>query len=128
MLDAGALDRVVGRVSEGERDYFSDMAIKGVVVVVACRSHPIFRKRVRRFADLLEIRWTLRSPALGSCQWIDNAFESRGQRKPMVQIESTSVQLLLREHMPCAKTVWDFLGTRCKKQYKAVENAWTGSV
>ena len=94
LLEAGALDLVVGQVSEGERGLFSDMAFEDVVVVVARRSHAIFRKRVRRLADLLEFRWILPSPTLGSRQWIDNAFESRGLRKPTVQIESTSVQLL----------------------------------
>ena len=63
-------------------------------VVIASASHPILKKRKVRLQDLLSYRWVLAPPSVGTRQWIENVFQSRGLPGPVVQIETNLILMM----------------------------------
>ena len=92
-LRSGELDVVVSFSVQPEADLASEEILEDEVVVVANRSHPIFRKRAR-LKDLLGYAWVLAGPGVATRQWIDHAFTSRGLDAPVVQVETNLILML----------------------------------
>jgi DNA-binding transcriptional LysR family regulator len=93
-LRSGELDLIVSFIPRSDESELAHHEIlEDEVVVVASRTHPIHRKRVR-MKDLLDYRWVLASPGVATRQWIDQAFTTRGLPAPNVQIE-TNILLML---------------------------------
>jgi len=91
-LNAGELDVVVSFASQ-ESEIVSHEIFADEVVVVAARGHPVFRRRAR-MKDLLDYRWVLAPSSVGTRQWLDHAFTTRGLSPPTVQIETNLILLL----------------------------------
>src|SRR6185437_720241 len=90
-LRKGQLDLVLGPLPEIEDDDFENIAaMEDEVVVVVSENHPLLSQKVR-MADLLRHKWILPASTVAMRQWLDRAFDSRGLRRPAVQIESTSI-------------------------------------
>ncbi|MGE5639326.1 MAG: LysR family transcriptional regulator [Clostridia bacterium] len=92
-LKSGELDLVVGFSGEADAAITSHEILTDEVVVVAARSHPVFRRRAR-MRDLLQYRWILAGPSGATRQWLDHAFQTRGLPGPTVQIETNLILLL----------------------------------
>ena len=92
-LKAGELDVAVGFVSRADDDIAAHPILEDECVVVASRTHPIFRKSAR-MKDLLDYRWVLGGTAVATREWLDHAFVSRGLPTPTVQIETNLLLLL----------------------------------
>jgi DNA-binding transcriptional LysR family regulator len=94
-LRAGDLDFIISYDTRIDEDLEFQAILEDVVVVVASRSHEIFRKRPR-LRDLVAREWVLASTSVDSRQWLDQAFASRGLARPKVKIETNLVALLPR--------------------------------
>lgn len=92
-LKSGELDVVVSFSVRPEADLVSHDILEDDVVVVASRTHTIFRKRAR-LKDLLDYRWVLAGPGVATREWLDHAFTSRGLDPPEVQIETNLILML----------------------------------
>lgn len=92
-LKAGELDVVVSFASRADSETAAHPILEDECVVVASRTHPLFRKRAR-MQDLLDYRWVLAGPAVSTREWLDHAFHSRGMPAPAVQIETNLLLLL----------------------------------
>ena len=62
-------------------------------MVIASRNHPILAKRAR-LQDLLSYRWVLAPPSVGTRQWFERVFHSRGLPGPHVQIETNLILMM----------------------------------
>ena len=92
-IHSGDLDVVVGFSSHQDRDVVSHAILEDDCVVVASRSHPVFRARIR-MRDLLRYRWVLGGPMVATRQWLERAFHEKGLPGPTVQIETNLILLL----------------------------------
>ena len=92
-LKAGELDVVVSFSSRADPEIGAHSLFHDECVVVASRSHPIFRKRPR-MKDLLDYRWVLAGPAVTTREWLDTAFHAHGLPSPTVQIETNLMMIL----------------------------------
>jgi DNA-binding transcriptional LysR family regulator len=92
-LKAGELDVVVSFSGRADPEIASHGILEDEVVVVASRTHDVFRKRAR-MKDLLAYRWILAGPGVGTRQWLEHAFHTRGLPGPTVQIETNLILLL----------------------------------
>ena len=92
-MKAGELDLVVGFSARPEPDLVVHEILEDEVVVVAARNHPIFRKRPR-LKDLVDYRWVLGGPGVGTRQWLEHVFVSHGLPPPLVQIETNLILML----------------------------------
>lgn len=92
-LRSGDLDVVVGFSSHADKDVVSHAILEDECVVVASRSHPVFRKKPA-MKDLLDYRWVLGGAAVTTRQWLENAFHKAGLAAPSVQIETNLILLL----------------------------------
>ena len=96
-LKAGDLDLLVSFDSKTDDELISQPIFEDVVVVVASRSHEIFRKRPKpKMQDLTAYEWVLAAPSVSSRQWLDRAFDSRGLPRPNARVETNLVLLLPR--------------------------------
>jgi DNA-binding transcriptional LysR family regulator len=95
-LKAGWIDFAVTALPTID-EFISQSIIEDQVVVVAGRSHEIFRKRPT-LQDLLAHEWVLPAASLKAetREWLERAFDVRGLPKPTVQIETNSITLLPR--------------------------------
>jgi len=92
-LKAGELDIVVSFSARADADLGWHAIFEDECVVVASRTHPIFRGRPR-MKDLLDYRWVLGPQTVATREWLDNAFHSHGLGSPSVQIETNLILLL----------------------------------
>lgn len=92
-LRAGELDVVVSFAARAEDDMAFHEILEDEVVVVASRSHAVFRKRPR-MKDLLDYGWVLAAPGVATRDWLNNAFAARGLPAPRAQIETNLILLL----------------------------------
>ena len=92
-LKTGELDIVVGFVSQSDAELESHSILEDDCVVVASKTHRIFRKRPR-LKDLLDYRWVLGGKSVATRAWLEHAFTTRGLPPPHVQIETNLLLLL----------------------------------
>lgn len=92
-LKTGDLDVVVSFGRIADEGIVSDAILQDDCVVVASRTHPIFRHRAK-LADLLAYRWVLGGPTVATRLWIENVFHEKGLPRPAVQIETNLILLL----------------------------------
>jgi len=96
-LKDGELDLVITYVTEPPSNPDGDLVafpfLKDCHVVVASKTHEIF-DREPTMKDLLDYRWLLAVPGVEGRVWLENAFEARGLRKPVAQIEANLVMML----------------------------------
>jgi len=95
-LREGRIDLLLGQTAIADQDFSTVPLIKDVVVPVARRTHPIFKRRNRDLDTVLKYRWALPSRSIPSRQWLDIAFSSRGLALPAAHIETNSPPLLPR--------------------------------
>ena len=94
-LREGDLDAVISLGAVTDAHFIAHPVTKDVMVVVASKSHEIFRRgRPPRIEDLIPYRWCLAAPAVESRRWLDSTFDVRGLPRPIAQIETNLVLLL----------------------------------
>jgi DNA-binding transcriptional LysR family regulator len=92
-LKAGDLDIVVSFIAQSDPEMESHSIFEDECVVVASRTHRVFKKRPR-MKDLLDYRWVLGGKSVATRVWLEHAFTSRGLPAPSVQIETNLILLL----------------------------------
>jgi DNA-binding transcriptional LysR family regulator len=92
-LKAGDLDLTVNLTSAGDEDVVSHVIFRDECVVVANRTHAVFRKR-HAMRDLLRYGWLMGSPTLATREWLEQAFRARGLAAPTVRIETNQILLM----------------------------------
>ena len=92
-VKSGDLDLVVSFSTRADEELVAHDILEDDVVVVAARNHGIFRRKPK-LRDLLDYRWVLAGPDVGTRQWLEHAFHSRGLPSPTVQIETNLLLLL----------------------------------
>ena len=92
-LKAGELDLAVTFSGRGEPDLATHEILGDDVVVVANRTHPLFRGRPK-LKDLLKYKWVLGGSGVATREWLNNVFTSRGLNPPVVQIETNLILML----------------------------------
>ncbi len=92
-LKAGNLDLTVNIASSGDDEIASHVIFRDECVVVARRTHTVFRKRAT-MRDLTQYGWLLGSPALATREWLEQAFRNRRLAPPTVRIETNQILLL----------------------------------
>lgn len=93
-LEAGEVDFILTTATRETEDLASHPILEDEAVVIASRSHPILKIRKTRLQDLLSYRWVLAPPSVGTRQWIERVFESRGLPGPLVQIETNLILMM----------------------------------
>lgn len=96
-LRAGELDLLISFVTEPRTNVDNDLVaiplLEDTAVVVASKSHEIFRKRPK-LKDLLSYRWVLASSEIQSRIWLNKVFAAHGLPLPRTQIEANLVLML----------------------------------
>ena len=92
-LDAGELDVTVNFTNPADDDIVSWPVFEDECVVVASRSHPIFRGKPA-LRDLARYGWVLGSPAVATREWLEHALREHGLPPPRVHIETSHVLYL----------------------------------
>ncbi|WP_431102263.1 LysR family transcriptional regulator [Roseateles noduli] len=93
MLRAGELDLIVGTERRAEAGFVSQRLVEDAVVVAASAKHPIFSGKPSLKA-LGEYRWVLQPAGAPTRDWLDHGFDRHGLPRPVVQVESSSLQML----------------------------------
>lgn len=92
-LESGEADFILTTLSRASEDYESHRVLEDEAVVIASRNHPILKRRAK-LEDLLAYPWVLAPPSVGTRQWLDKVFESRGLPLPAVQIETNLILMM----------------------------------
>lgn len=93
-LQAGDLD-IILTTRPGSGDPFVGHPLcEDEAVVIASRSHPIFRHKKIRMPDLLAYRWVLAPEIVGTRDWLSREFLRRGLPSPRVQIETNLILMM----------------------------------
>lgn len=93
MLRAGELDLVVGTEGRPEAGFVSQRLTEDSVVVAASAAHAIFDGKPT-LKSLAHYRWVLQPQGAPTRDWLDHTFDRHGQPRPVVQVESSSLQML----------------------------------
>lgn len=93
-LEAGEVDFILTTPVRPADDVVRHAILEDEAVVIASASHPILRKRKVGLQDLLAYRWVLAPPSVGTRQWLDGVFQSRGLPAPFVQIETNLILMM----------------------------------
>ena len=93
-LEAGEVDFILTTAIRATEDLVNHTILEDEAVVIASASHPILKKRTVRLQDLLSYRWVLAPPSVGTRQWIEGVFKSRGMPAPVVQIETNLILMM----------------------------------
>lgn len=94
LLHEGSVDVIASSVLPGDAENFAvEPLCEDHVTVLAREGHPLLSGQPR-LADLLDYKWILPLPTLGTRQWIDWAFTARGLPTPTVQVETASFHML----------------------------------
>ena len=92
-LKAGDIDLAVNLAAAVDDEIASHTIFRDECVVVARRTHAVFRKRAT-LRDLTGYGWLLGSPALATRQWLEETFRKHRLAPPLVRIETSQVLLL----------------------------------
>jgi DNA-binding transcriptional LysR family regulator len=92
-LEAGEVDLILTTAVRASEHTVKHTVLEDEAVVIASRKHPILARKAR-LADLLAYNWVLAPPSVGTRQWIDRAFQSRGLPGPRVQIETNLILMM----------------------------------
>jgi DNA-binding transcriptional LysR family regulator len=92
-LKAGDIDFTVNITATGDEDVASHVIFRDECVVVARRSHAVFRKPAT-LRELTKYGWLLGSPTLATREWLERVFRTRKLPPPKVRIEINQVLLL----------------------------------
>jgi DNA-binding transcriptional LysR family regulator len=92
-LRAGELDLSVDFTSTEDADLVSHPLFHDECVVVASRTHPIFRARAS-MREMLRYGWVLGAASVATREWLEHAFRLRGLDVPTVQVETNQVLFL----------------------------------
>lgn len=92
-LRAGELDLAVNIAASGDADTASHAIFRDECVVVAPRTHPVFRTRAK-LADLTKYGWLLGARTLATREWLEAVFRGHRLPPPAVRIEANHVLLL----------------------------------
>ena len=92
-LKAGEIDLAVNIVASADEDIATHAIFRDECVVVAQRTHPVFRKPAR-LADLAKYGWLLGAPGLATREWLEDVFRARRLPPPRVRIEVNHILLL----------------------------------
>jgi DNA-binding transcriptional LysR family regulator len=92
-LEAGEIDLMVSTGTKAAVDLAIHPILRDEAVVIASRNHPILRRKAR-MQDLLDYRWVLAPPSVGTRQWLERAFHNRGLPGPDVQIETNLILMM----------------------------------
>lgn len=93
-LEAGEVDLILTTGALAGTGLVRHVILEDEAVVIASRAHPVLRRRKLRLADLLEYRWVLAPPSVGTRQWLARVFQSRGLPAPEVQIETNLILMM----------------------------------
>lgn len=89
-LEAGEVDLILTTALRASEAVASHVIVEDEAVVIASRSHPVLARRAR-LEDLLSYGWVLAPAPVGTRQWLERLFQSRGLPAPRVQIESNLI-------------------------------------
>lgn len=92
-LEAGEVDFILTTAVRASEEIVNHAVLEDEAVVIASRSHPILARKAR-LQDLLSYRWVLAPPSVGTREWIERAFHSRGLPGPHVQIETNLILMM----------------------------------
>jgi len=92
-LETGEVDFILTTAVRASEEVVTHAILEDEAVVIASRSHPILARRAR-LQDLLSYRWVLAPPSVGTRQWIERVFHSRGLPGPDVQIETNLILMM----------------------------------
>ncbi|MBK8324036.1 MAG: LysR family transcriptional regulator [Betaproteobacteria bacterium] len=92
-LMAGEVDFILTTAVRASEDLVNHRVLEDEAVVIASRNHPILARKAR-LADLLAYEWVLAPSSVGTRQWIDRVFQSRGLPPPHVQIETNLILMM----------------------------------
>ena len=92
-LKAGEIDLAVNIVASTDEEIASHAIFRDECVVVAPRTHAVFRKRAA-LGDLTRYGWLLGARTLATREWLEAAFRDHGLPPPQVRIEVNHVLLL----------------------------------
>lgn len=93
-LEAGEVDLIVTTAMRASPALVRHEVLQDEAVVIASRAHPVFRRRKPRLEDLLDYRWVLAPESVGTRQWLERLFHSRGLPGPRVQIETNLILMM----------------------------------
>lgn len=93
-LEAGEVDLILTTGALAGVGLVRHPILEDEAVVIASRSHPVLRRRKLRLADVLDYRWVLAPQSVGTRQWLDRVFRSRGLPAPEVQIETNLILMM----------------------------------
>ena len=92
-LEAGEIDLMVSTGVKASAELAIHPILRDEAVVIASHRHPVLRGKAR-IEDLLAYRWVLAPPSVGTRQWLERAFQSRGLPGPDVQIETNLILMM----------------------------------
>jgi DNA-binding transcriptional LysR family regulator len=96
MLRDGDLDLFIGALDDSDRHEFEALDVASDELVVAASPTHRLAGRHASVEDLVNEKWLIPGPLLGSTQWLNRAFESRGLPRPQIQVKVTTVVLMRR--------------------------------
>lgn len=94
LIAAGDVDLVLTTAIRTSSDLVNYPVFDDDAVVIASRTHPVLRRRKVKLADLLDYRWVLAPPSVGTRQWLERVFLEHGLPSPQVQIETNLILMM----------------------------------
>jgi DNA-binding transcriptional LysR family regulator len=92
-LMAGEVDFILTTGFRASQDVVNHHVLEDEAVVIASRNHPILARKAR-VADLLDYEWVLAPASVGTRQWIERVFQTRGLPPPHVHIETNLILMM----------------------------------
>ena len=92
-LMAGEVDFILTTAVRASEDLVNHRVLEDEAVVIASRNHPVLARKPR-LQDLLAYEWVLAPASVGTRQWIERVFQSRGLPPPHVQIETNLILMM----------------------------------
>jgi DNA-binding transcriptional LysR family regulator len=94
MLREGELDLFIGALDDRDQNEFEAIDVASDELIVAAAPNHRLAGRRASIKDLVDEKWLIPGPLLGSTQWLNNAFESRGLPRPQIQVQVSTVVLM----------------------------------
>lgn len=91
LLQSGEVDMILTTSTRAREGWVAEPVLRDEVVVVASRDHPVLNIPTPSLVELLSYRWVLAPPSVGTRQWLEHVFETRGLPGPKVQIETNQI-------------------------------------
>lgn len=92
-LRAGELDLIVSTNMEVDDTLVWHPVCEDDAVVIASSAHPVLQRKAR-MRDLLDYRWVLAPPNVGTRRWLDEVFRRHDLPSPEVQIETNLILMM----------------------------------